>query len=355
MDTHDLTSVESVFIVVAFIVTGFLLAIFYYVLRFYMHTDGTEVQTEQPPALPKIDPFEKTRAHLWGRLKTIFDQPLEKQQAFEQLEEVLLTSDLGPKTVMRLSQSLDQELSGQQKKDPAVIREALKIQMLQLLDQNKTSTSLEQTFLQLIKSKPTVILIVGVNGAGKTTTIGKLAQGFSKAQKTVMVVAGDTFRAAAQSQLQVWAERSNVEIFSPPNVTDPAAVAFQGVTKAIANQTDVVIIDTAGRLHTQSHLMDELKKVKRVIAKINSTFPDETVLVLDANSGQNAIKQAEMFDQALGVTKIILTKLDGTAKGGVVFGLSYERKIPILFLGVGEKGDDLKVFDATEFVDSILK
>jgi fused signal recognition particle receptor len=197
-------------------------------------------------------------------------------------------------------------------------------------------------------------MIVGVNGAGKTTTIGKLAQQFAEQGYKTMVAAGDTFRAAAQSQLGVWAERAGVELFSPPGVTDPAAVAFEALTIAKKKNMDVVIIDTAGRLHTQTHLMEELKKIKRVMAKIDPKAPHKTLLVLDASTGQNALLQAKMFHEALQVDGVILTKMDGTAKGGVVVGLSYELKLPIFFIGVGETAHDLKPFNSVEFVNGIL-
>ncbi len=203
-------------------------------------------------------------------------------------------------------------------------------------------------------SGPTVIMIVGVNGAGKTTTIGKLAAKFANHGLKVLVAAGDTFRAAASQQLKTWTERAQVEIFSPEGVKDPAAVAFDAVQKAKAQDFQMVIIDTAGRLHTQAPLMEELKKVKRVMTKITSEAPHETWIVLDSNSGQNALVQARQFHEAVGLTGIILTKLDGSAKGGVAFAISHELKLPICWIGVGEKVGDLRVFNRSEFVDSLF-
>jgi fused signal recognition particle receptor len=197
-------------------------------------------------------------------------------------------------------------------------------------------------------------MIVGVNGAGKTTTIGKLARRIAQSGRKVLVAAGDTFRAAAGDQLKVWTERAQVEIFSPDNVTDPSAVAYQAIERGKTEGVDVVIIDTAGRLHTQKNLMEELKKMQRVMTKLIPDAPHETLLVLDANSGQNALIQAREFNQALGVTGVVLTKLDGTAKGGVAVGLACELGLPIKLIGVGEGIEDLRRFSPQEFVDSIL-
>jgi fused signal recognition particle receptor len=196
--------------------------------------------------------------------------------------------------------------------------------------------------------------VVGVNGAGKTTSIGKIAGQLAHSGKRVLVAAGDTFRAAAGNQLKTWTDRAQVEIFSPEGVTDPSAVAFDAVSKGKAQGYDVVIVDTAGRLHTQSNLMEELKKMKRVITKVIPEAPHETLIVLDANSGQNALMQAREFHKALGLTGVVLTKMDGTAKGGVAVGLAHELKIPIRLIGVGEKIGDLRPFSVKEFVESIF-
>jgi fused signal recognition particle receptor len=199
-----------------------------------------------------------------------------------------------------------------------------------------------------------VFLIVGVNGAGKTTSIGKLSSQMAQEGKKVVIAAGDTFRAAAGEQLRVWSDRAAVEIYHPEGVTDPSAVAFSAIEHALKVKANAVIIDTAGRLHTQVNLMEELKKVKRVITKKIPTAPHEILIVLDANSGQNALQQAKEFHQALGLTGVVLTKLDGTAKGGVAIGLASELKLPIKFIGIGEKISDLRRFSTTEFVDSII-
>ena len=203
--------------------------------------------------------------------------------------------------------------------------------------------------------KPYVILVVGINGAGKTTTIGKLARRLLSEKRTVMLAAGDTFRAAAREQLEVWADRNQVPIISQQAGAEPAAVIFDGLQAAKARSIDVLIADTAGRLHTQTHLMDELKKVKRVMARLDPTAPHEVLLVLDGTIGQNAVAQAEEFNKGLGVTGLVITKLDGTAKGGVVLAIAQKLKIPIRFVGVGEQSEDFGVFNASEFVSALLK
>lgn len=372
----DLTSVESIFIVVAFILTGLVGTIFYYFFR-YSLKDGVDpadpvegettnavdapqslesVSISAAPSVPRVGPLERTKAHVWGRIKNLFQTPVAESEIFAQIEEILLTSDLGPRTVQRLTEYLDETLKGEDRTRLESIRKALRQEMGRVLSahQRFADQSIDQMVAAMCAAKPTVLMIVGVNGAGKTTTIGKLAQACSRLGKKTLIVAADTFRAAAQTQLEVWTSRAGVDIFAPEGVSDPAAVAYAGLEKAKAGGYDVVIIDTAGRLHTQIHLMDELKKVKRVLAKLDAAAPQETLLVLDANSGQNALVQAQMFGEALSVSGVILTKLDGTAKGGVAVGLSYERELPILMLGVGEKGDDLKPFDPDEFVDGIF-
>jgi fused signal recognition particle receptor len=204
------------------------------------------------------------------------------------------------------------------------------------------------------KNGPYVILMVGINGVGKTTTIGKLAKQFQQQGKKVMLAAGDTFRAAAVEQLQVWGERNEIPVIAQPTGADSASVIYDALEAAKARDVDILIADTAGRLHTQSNLMEELKKVKRVMSKVDDTAPHEVMLVVDAGTGQNALQQAQQFDQAVGVTGITLTKLDGTAKGGIIFAIANKTGLPIRFIGVGEKIDDLRPFEAGEFVDALL-
>lgn len=295
----------------------------------------------------------KTRSHFFGRIQTLFQGAI---PSFEDIEEILYTSDLGPKTVARLMENINTELSRTDKKDADLVKKALKSEMLDAFKNVEPQADVHGFFSKFNFSKdgPTVWLIVGVNGAGKTTSIGKLASRLAEDGKKVLVAAGDTFRAAAGNQLRVWTERAQVEIFSPEGVTDPSAVAFDAVTMAKSRGYDVVLIDTAGRLHTQSNLMEELKKMKRVVQKVSPEAPHEVLIVLDANSGQNALNQAREFGNALSLTGVVLTKLDGSAKGGVAVGLAYEHKLPIKLIGVGEKIADLRVFSAPEFVDSIL-
>lgn len=296
-----------------------------------------------------------TEKNFWGRLKNIFSsETIDKN--FDDLEEVLYTSDLGPATVERVLEVVRKDLSRSELSNIETVKNALKKEFSDIFKAaNIQEPNLSQpfSFLQM-QTTPSVWLIVGVNGAGKTTSIGKIAARLAQDGKRVLVAAGDTFRAAAESQLKVWTERAQVEIFSPQGVNDPSAVAFDAVAKAKAQNYDVVLIDTAGRLHTQVNLMEELKKVQRVIKKVIPEAPHETLLVLDGNSGQNALIQAKQFHQALQVTGIVLTKMDGSSKGGVAVGIAYEIKVPIRFIGIGEKVQDLRPFSAKEFVDSIF-
>ncbi len=293
--------------------------------------------------------LKSTEANIFGRLRGLFNNGKATPE-LEDIEGVLYTSDLGPKTVEKLMASLRETLTSKEKTQISIIRETLRKEMTDIFD--VTSKLDEQ--VHWAKEGPTVIMIVGVNGAGKTTSIGKLSAQWAQMGHKVLVAAGDTFRAAAGAQLKAWTERAQVEIFSPEGVTDPAAVTFDAVSKAKAQGFDIVMIDTAGRLHTQAPLMEELKKVKRVMAKIIPDAPHETLIVLDANSGQNALVQAKEFHLALGLTGVILTKMDGTAKGGVAVGLANELKLPIKYIGVGEKIRDLRAFSSTEFIDSIV-
>lgn len=302
----------------------------------------------------------KTKENLFGRIKGLFKS--EEISALDEIEEILYTSDIGPQTVSSLMAKLDDDLSRSQKKNLEAIKDSLKKEILNIFNQvpenQKLANSKEgQDLLSRIQwsqQGPTVVMIVGVNGAGKTTTIGKLSSYFASQNKRVLVAAGDTFRAAAQSQLKVWTDRAQVEVFAPERVQDPSAVAYDAVAKAKAQNYDLVIIDTAGRLHTQTNLMEELKKVKRVIQKNIPEAPHEVIIVLDANSGQNALIQAKEFNAALGLTGVILTKMDGTAKGGVAIGITNELKVPIKLIGIGEKISDLKPFSSREYIDSIF-
>lgn len=289
-----------------------------------------------------------------SKIRGLF-QNVEAAKNFDEMEEVLYSSDLGPQTIERVLGSIKENLSRSEQKDSTAVRTALRGEFTDIFQTAQIPEPKDENPLQFLKQeKPAVWMIVGVNGAGKTTSIGKVAAHLAKSGKKVLVAAGDTFRAAAESQLKAWTERAQVEIFSPEGVKDPSAVAFDAVSKGKAGGYDVVIVDTAGRLHTQAHLMEELKKMKRVIEKAQVSAPHEILIVLDANSGQNALMQAKEFNQALGLTGVILTKMDGTAKGGVAVGIANELKVPIRMIGVGEKIGDLKPFSAQEFIESIL-
>jgi fused signal recognition particle receptor len=316
-------------------------------------TEKSEEKQEQPISLATA--LEKTQQGLWGRIKSLMSDSSHASH-LDEIEEILYSSDLGPATVERVMDSVKNNLSRSEKSNPDLVREAIRSTFAESFKDagvQEPNTESPFQFLQ-VEHKPAVWLIVGVNGVGKTTSIGKLAAHLAQSGKKVLVAAGDTFRAAAESQLKVWSQRAAVEIFSPENVKDPAAVAFEAVNKAKAQGYDVVLIDTAGRLHTQSNLMEELKKVKRVMQKAAEDFPHETLIVLDANSGQNALQQAREFHKAMGLTGVVLTKMDGTAKGGVAVSLANELKLPIRLIGVGEKLADLRVFSPKQFLDSIL-
>ncbi len=304
----------------------------------------------------------KTEASFFGRIKKAFVNP-DKKIVLDEIEEILYTSDLGPQTVEKLLEAVKAELSGKEISDIISVKRALQNEMREILEpvqNNLENNKLLQDQITKAIQGPTVLLIVGVNGAGKTTSIGKITAQLAKDGKKVLVAAGDTFRAAAGNQLKVWTDRAQVdnggqvEIFWPANTSDPSAVAFDSVQRAKAQNFDYVILDTAGRLHTQSNLMEELKKIKRVMTKVIPEAPHETWIVLDANSGQNALVQAKEFHQALTLTGVVLTKMDGTAKGGVALGLVDQLAIPIKLIGIGEKISDLRLFKHIEYVNSIL-
>ncbi len=295
--------------------------------------------------------MSKTHDQIFGRLKSLF-KANENNQLWDDIEEVLYTSDMGPQTVNELLEQMKKDLSRSEKRDYEVLQKTLAAKIYQIMTDGAESAT---TLIEQIRSsqKPFVIMVVGVNGAGKTTTIGKLSAQFAQSGFKVLVAAGDTFRAAASEQLKMWSDRAQVEIFVGAGA-DPSGVAFDAVAKAKAKDFDVVILDTAGRLHTQVNLMEELKKVKRVIKKQIPEAPHESIIVLDANSGQNALIQAKQFHEALSLTGAILTKMDGSAKGGVAIGVVSEVKIPIKYLGVGEKIGDLRPFHKKEFIDSLI-
>jgi fused signal recognition particle receptor len=292
--------------------------------------------------------LSKTRQRFVGTLDGLFYGKKEIDEEFlEQLEEILLTSDLGVQTSYRLFAEVEERVSHQALEDPKQLRLFLQQKIQKILQ------TAEQPW-EINHNKPYVIMAVGVNGVGKTTTIGKLAAIFAAQGKEVLLGAADTFRAAAIEQLEVWAERAKVPIIRQKMGADPAAVCFDTVQSAVSRGADVAIIDTAGRLHTKVNLMDELKKMKRVIEKALPGAPHEILLVLDANTGQNAINQARMFHESLGINGLIMTKLDGTAKGGVIVGVCDELKLPVRYIGIGEQLDDLRPFKAADFVSALF-
>ncbi len=263
----------------------------------------------------------------------------------EELEEILITADIGVKTATDLIQGISEKFSSAEL-DSDGFKKALKQEILESLN---AAVAVPDTV-----SRPLVIMVVGVNGVGKTTTIGKLAARFAQDGKKVLIAAADTFRAAAVEQLTIWAERSGAEIVRHKPNADPAAVAFDGVEAAMARDMDVVIIDTAGRLHTRVNLMEELKKIRRSVSKKIPDAPHETLLILDATTGQNAISQARLFHESIGVTALALTKLDGTAKGGIVVSICHDLKLPLKYIGIGENIEDLHLFNAEEFVNALF-
>lgn len=291
----------------------------------------------------------KTRAGLVGNVKKIFSgtDPL-SDSMFDSLEEILIGADVGVATTLQIVEDMRARAKSERIAEPEQLYQILKSEMIALLGENDPDTEWKAD------SDPHIMLIAGVNGSGKTTTAGKIAAKLVRENRTVLLGAADTFRAAATEQLTIWAERANVDIIKHQEGADPGAVAYDTIDAAIARQCDNVIIDTAGRLHTKVNLMEELKKVQRVIAKRLPGAPHEVLLVLDATTGQNGLQQAKQFTEALSVSGIVLTKLDGTAKGGMAIAIQKQLGIPIKMIGVGEGVDDLQPFDAQQFVSALF-
>lgn len=291
----------------------------------------------------------RTRAGWISRLGQVFSGKKEIDPALvEDIEKVLLTADIGVRTSQKLLEEIRSSLGRKELADPAAIWRHLRQRSIEFLRN-------EAPPVDFAKGKPFVLLTIGVNGSGKTTTIGKLASKLREEGKTVLLAAGDTFRAAAAEQLEIWGQRVGAQVVRGKEGGDPSSVIFDGIKRAIAEGVDVVIADTAGRLHTKANLMDELQKVRRVVGKALEGAPHETWLVIDSTSGQNAIAQAQIFTQAMSVTGIVLTKLDGTAKGGVILGIADQLGIPVRYIGVGERVEDLREFDAEEFVEALFE
>ena len=298
--------------------------------------------------------LEKTKTSVFSKItKAIVGKSTVDDEVLDNLEEILITSDVGVETTLKIIDRIQKRVARDKYVGTNELNRILKEEIMALLQENDSGDG--TTFDIPADKKPYVIMVVGVNGVGKTTTIGKLAHNFKKAGKKVVLGASDTFRAAAVSQLQIWAERVGVPIVQQGQGADPASVAFDTVKSAVAQDADVVIIDTAGRLHNKVNLMRELTKIKTVMQKVIPDAPHEILLVLDASTGQNAIEQAKQFTAATEVNALALTKLDGTAKGGVVIGISDQFKIPVKYIGVGEGIDHLQIFDRKAFVDSLFE
>lgn len=297
--------------------------------------------------------LEKTRESVFSKLsRAVVGKSKVDDEVLDNLEEVLVTSDVGVTTTLKIIERIESRVSKDKYVNSAELNEILREEISLLLEENKAGEV--KNFEEDLNKKPYVMMVVGVNGVGKTTTIGKLANEFSKAGKKVVIGAADTFRAAAIDQLKVWGERADVPVIAQQMGSDPASVAFDTLESAMKIGADVVIIDTAGRLHNKVGLMNELIKIKRVMQKVVDDAPHEILLVLDASTGQNAFEQAKQFTAATEVNALALTKLDGTAKGGVVIGISDQFKIPVKYIGVGEKIEDLQLFDRRAFVDSLF-
>ena len=290
----------------------------------------------------------KTKQNIGAGFRSFFLGKKIDDELFEELEEQLLIADIGVPTTSKIIKNLTEHASRKELQDAELLYQQLKVEMADILEPVAQPLEIDNT------KKPYVILMVGVNGVGKTTTIGKLARKFQAEGKSVMLAAGDTFRAAAVEQLQVWGERNHIPVVAQSTGSDSASVIFDALQSAAARNIDILIADTAGRLQNKNNLMDELKKIVRVMKKYDETAPHEIMLTLDAGTGQNAISQAKLFNEAVGLTGISLTKLDGTAKGGVIFAIADQFKLPIRYIGVGEKIEDLREFNAKEFIEALF-
>lgn len=296
---------------------------------------------------------EKSRSGILNKLgKALAGKDTVDDETLDELEEILITSDVGVKTTLEIIKRIEKRVARDKFVSQSELQAMLREEIVALLQENPSEKPAE--FDADFPSTPHIVLVVGVNGVGKTTTIGKLSYMYKSAGKNVLLGAADTFRAAAVDQLKIWSERANVPIIEQGQNADPAAVAFDTASAAKARGVDIALIDTAGRLHNKKALMDELSKIKRVMSKVIDDAPHEVILVLDASTGQNAMQQAKAFTEAVDITGLALTKLDGTAKGGIVIGISHELNVPVKYIGLGEKIDDLQVFDKVAFVNALF-
>lgn len=315
--------------------------------------EGTPEVSEESKAKPGFferlkQGLRKTHEGLVGRIDALLlGRKKIDADTLEELEEILITADIGVATTVELIKALEQRLNRNELQDGEALKNALRDELLARLERHASR-------LDTSSASPFVIMVIGVNGVGKTTTIGKLAGKFAAQGKKVLLVAGDTFRAAAVEQLEIWGQRAGVEVIRHKQGADPAAVVFDGCKAAVARKADILIVDTAGRLHTKVNLMEELKKIRRVMGREIPGAPHETLLVLDAATGQNAVSQAKLFKEAADVTGIALTKLDGMSKGGIVVAISSEFGIPVRYIGVGEGVEDLREFDPEQFVQALF-
>lgn len=324
--------------------------------KFKDRVSGFVKSTSETFSVDKIkNGLGRTRSNFFGRLKSAIGVSRKIDQSLlDQIEEVMITSDIGINATQKILNSLKDFSKKVYNTSHTEIFELIKSEIVRILEESSQQINSNPFEIDEI-TKPHIILVVGVNGVGKTTTIGKLAYNYRKLDKKVLIGAADTFRVAANEQLEIWAERAGVPMIRQKQGADPASVAYDTINSAIARGVDVAIIDTAGRLHNKMHLMSELEKIIRVMRKLKQTAPDEVFLVLDATTGQNAIQQAREFMKVAQITAIILTKLDGTAKGGVIIPIAMEFKIPVKFIGVGEKIDDLQPFNPVFFVDALFE
>ncbi len=311
-------------------------------------------KTEEQESEKLSQGLEKTRSSLFGKLnRLVRGKDTVDEDVLDELEGILVTSDVGVKTTVDIIRRVEARVAEDKYVSTKELQSLIRDEVSHLLLDNAPDRP--AAFDAPLANQPHVIMVVGVNGVGKTTSIGKIAHQYKEAGRSVVLGAADTFRAAATEQLEIWGQRADVEVIKQGHGSDPAAVAFDTLAAANKRNADVVIIDTAGRLHTKGGLMDELSKIKRVMDRQVAGAPHEVLLVLDASTGQNAIRQAEEFTRSVDVTGLVLTKLDGTAKGGIVIGISNEFKIPVKYIGVGEQIDDLQVFDREDFVQALFK